>query len=89
MEKMRNRVHRIASDLNALREEIQSVRKPNVREQLEAVFPPHLIAELRSSVGAMWGLLEEGSLPVQTTTGSFIEKVDAIIQRKMPGHKKD
>jgi len=116
MEEMRHRVGRITNDLNALLNEITTVREGS--ELLDHVLTPEVIKGFKISVDAMRRLLwlyaettvrrssqasvdaqslEEarealgrslhglgGRVPLTWGTGSFIEKVEAIVEKRIP-----
>ena len=81
MKEMRDRVRRTARDLSTLHTEIAQALQQHSFQKLEEILTPEVTAEFKSAVDAMRHLLYEGGA---SAGGSFIEKVEAIMKRKIP-----
>lgn len=57
MKEMRNRVHRITQDLDALLKELTVVREEHASKLLDEALAPEIIKEFKSSVDAMRRIL--------------------------------
>jgi acetylornithine deacetylase/succinyl-diaminopimelate desuccinylase-like protein len=124
MKDVRNRVHHLTRELNALLKELATVREEHACELVEEVLTEETVKQFKSAVDAMRRLLwlyieaaaaaghsshprpsrqaatlkratealrslsEDDSLPAKSSAGSFIEKVEAIVERSIPAHKK-
>jgi hypothetical protein len=82
VKEMQDRVRRIVRDLCTLQAEVMQVLQQHPSQPIEEILTPEVTAEFKSAVDAMRHLLYESG--ASSGGGSFIEKVEAIMQRKIP-----
>jgi hypothetical protein len=118
MKEMRTRIHRLTQDLNALLEELATLRKRDSGPPIKEIVTPDIIKDFKSSVDAVRRILwfydatainentgtrnfsalneidafqstPPGKASRGSSYGSFIEKVEAIVERKIPSRSTD